>query len=275
MLENHGIVVGANNLFEAFMAFETLDFSARLEVKASRIGTPKSLTAQQIELQKNKQHVEMEEFIPQNFSSFEREARREMCLLIQRAYDQRLFTSSQGTFSQRIEGNDFIITPYGLDRKYMDAGDIVKIEGNCKEAGKTPSRSVLLHKYIYEKHPHINSIIIAHAPNIMAFAVTEEGFDSRTIPESYILLRETPKFPFGSAFMEPEKLAAAFTKDVPVVLVENDCVIATGNNLLNAFDRLEVAEYSAKAVIASKSIGEIVIIDNEKVESLKKAFKLD
>lgn len=274
MLENHGIVVGAKNLFEAFMAFETLDFTARLEVKANRIGKPRSLTAQQIELQRNKQHVEMEEFIPDNFSSFEREARREMCLLIQRAYDQCLFTSSQGTFSQRLDGDSFLITPYGLDRKYMDAGDIVRIERNHKEAGKTPSRSVLLHKYIYEKHPHINSVIIAHAPNIMAFAVTDESFDSRTIPESYILLRDTPKFPFGSAFMEPENLAAAFTKDVPVVLVENDCVIATGNNLLNAFDRLEVAEYSAKAVIASKSIGDIVIIDNEKVEHLKKAFKL-
>jgi L-fuculose-phosphate aldolase len=274
MLENHGVVVGGNNLFEAFMVFETLDFSARLQIKANRIGKVKTLTPEQIESCKIKQQVQMDEFIPHKFSTEEREARREMCELIHRAYDQRLFTSTQGTFSQRVDKNSFIITPYGIDRKYIEAHEIVKIQGSYKESGKNPSRSALLHKHIYEKHPHINSVIIAHPPNIMAFAVTDEGFDSRTIPESYILLRETPKFPFGSAFMQIEKLAESFTKDVPVVIVENDCVIATGSSLINAFDRLEVAEYSAKAVIATKSIGDIVIIDDKKVEDLKRAFKL-
>jgi len=274
ILENHGIVIGAQNLFEAFMSFETLDFLARIEIKASRIGTPKALTKEQLQLSKRKQHARMIEFIPKQFSSEEREARRTMTNLIHRAYDQRLFTSTQGTFSQRIDEDSFIITPYGIDRKYIEPEDIVKIQGNYIESGKNPSHSVLLHKQIYEKHPHINSVIIAHAPNIMAFAVTEQNFDSRTIPESYILLRETPKFPFGAPFIESEKLAAAFTPDVPVIIVENDCVIATGSSLINAFDRLEVAEYSAKAVIASKALGDIVIIDDDKITDLKTAFKL-
>ncbi|MDF2612237.1 MAG: fucA [Clostridia bacterium] len=274
ILENHGIVVGAEDLFKAFMSFETLDFLARIEIKGSRIGTLKSLTKEQLELSKSKQQIYMDEFMTQKLSSEEREARATMVKLIHRAYDQRLFTSTQGTFSQRIDHDSFIITPYGADRKYIEAEDIVKIQGDYKEAGKNPSRSALLHKLIYEKHKHINSVIIAHAPNIMAFAVTEQNFDSRTIPESYILLRETPKFPFGSPFIEPGKLAAAFTKDVPVVIVENDCVIATGSSLINAFDRLEVAEYSAKAVIASKSLGNIVIIDDDKIADLKTAFKL-
>ena len=44
-----------------------------------------------------------------------------------------------------------------------------------------------LHKAIYDKYPNVNSIIISHPPNILAFAVTENVFDSRTIPESYIV----------------------------------------------------------------------------------------
>jgi|GEM_PF-4206183 L-fuculose-phosphate aldolase len=42
---------------------------------------------------------------------------------------------------------------------------------------------------------------------------------------------------------------AAFSAPVPVVLAENDSLTVTGPSLLNAFDRLEVAEYSAKALI--------------------------
>lgn len=274
MLENHGIVVGGENLFRAFMAFETLDFCARLEIKGNRIGKSKGLTLKNIETSKNKQHVQMNEFVPQIFSSSEKNARREMCELIHRAYDQKLFTSTQGTFSQRLEGDSFLITPYALDRKYLQPEDLVRIDGNRKEAGKTPSRSALLHKSIYEKHPHVNSIIIAHPPNIMAFAVTDVPFDSRTIPESYILLRNIPKLPFGSSFMQPQLTADIFRADTPIVMVENDCLIVTGGSLLNAYDRLEVAEFSAKAIISSRVLGEVVIIDDQKVEDLKKAFHL-
>lgn len=275
LLENHGVVVVGENLFKAFMAFETLDFCARLEIDARRIGKPVSLTQKHIEISKNKQHVEMKEFVPKSYSSKEREERREICELIHRSYDQKLFTSTQGTFSSRLDEHSFIITPYMIDRKYLEVSEIVRIEDGKKEAGKMPSRSVLLHKYIYEKNPHINSIIIAHPPNIMAFAVTGEAFDSRTIPESYILLRNIPKLPFGSSFMQPSMVADHFTKSCPIVLIENDCIIVTGSSLLNAFDRLEVAEYSAKALIASKILGEVVVINAEQISEIEKAFKLE
>lgn len=275
LLENHGAVVVGKDLFQAFMAFETLDFSARLEINARRIGNPVSLTPRYVEISKRKRHVEMEEFVPKGYSSYERLVRKEMCDLIHRAYNQRLFTSTQGTFSTRLDENSFVITPYNVDRKYIDVDQLVRIENGRKEAGKTPSRSVLLHKYIYEKHPHVNSIIIAHPFNIMTFAVTDVPFDSRTIPESYILLRDIPKIPFGSSFMQPAMVADLFVPQTPIVLVENDCVIVTGNSLLNAYDRLEVAEFSAKALIAAKSIGDVVEINDQQIDDLKKAFHLD
>ena len=265
ILENHGVVVGGQSLFKAFMAFETLDFCARLEIYAHRIGIPKGLNQEKIDLSSKKQHVQMDEFVPESFSSMERAVRREMCELIHRAYDKQLFTSTQGTFSQRLDDNSFIITPYSADRKYMEAEDLVRIEGNCREAGKTPSRSALLHKYIYETHPYINSIIIAHPPHVMAFAVTAEKLDSKTIQESYILMRNIPKIPFGASFMQPKMTADVFSKTTPIIMLNNDCLIVTGNSLLNAFDRLEVAEYSAKAIIASKNIGEIVAIDDAQI----------
>lgn len=274
MLENHGVVVGSEDLFKAFMAFETLDFCARLEINASILGTPIALTDREIDMAKHKQNVKMDEFIPQTFSSVERAARQEMCKLIHRSYDQGLFNSTQGTFSQRLDENSFIITPYGVDRKYIEPADLVRIENNWKECGKNPSRSVMLHKYIYEKHPDINSVIIAHPPNIMAFAVTDAKFKTKTIPESYIVLRNISKLPFGSSFMQPKMVANSITKDTPILLIENDCIIVTGDSLLNAFDRLEVAEYSAKAIISSKGLGDIVSINDEQVAEIEEAFNM-
>ena len=275
MLENHGVVVGGGDLFSAFMAFETLEYCARLEIEANKLGKPVALSERNVELSKTKQNIRLDEFTPQRHTSAENEARREMCELIKRAYDQRLFTSTQGTFSQRLEDGSFLITPYMVDRRYMDAADLVLVKGSAREAGKTPSRSAPLHRLIYDSQPHVNSVIIAHPPNIMAFAVTTEPFDSRIIPESYLMLRDVPKVPFGASFTAPERVAALFTKSTPVVLVENDCIIAAGSSLLNAFDRLEVAEYSARAIIASRSIGNVVSIDDEQIADIDRAFGLD
>ena len=275
ILENHGVVVGSKNLFQAYMAFETLDFSARLEIEAKKLSKPVELTDRQLDMAKHKQTVLLDEFIPQIFSSEEREARRDMCTFIHRAYDQSLFTSTQGTFSQRLSDNSFLITPYGIDRKYMDISDIVRINNNWKESGKNPSHSVKLHQAIYRKHPEINSVIIAHPPNIMAFAVTQVEFETKTIPESYIQLRNIKKLPFGTSFMQPEMTAEAFSTSTPIVIIENDCIIVTGSSLLNAYDRLEVAEYSAKAILSAKTLGDLVAINAGEIHDIEVAFHMD
>ncbi|MDP4094522.1 MAG: class II aldolase/adducin family protein [Bacillota bacterium] len=275
LLKNHGIAVGAENLMKAFMAFETLDFCAKLEINANRIGKPNSLTPKYLNISRKKTMTSLKEYQSDKYTSGEQEIRSDMCDFISRAYSQKLFNSAQGTFSQRLDENEFLITPYMADRNNIAPEDIVKVKNGRVEAGKQPSRSVLLHKYIYEKHPHINSVIIAQPPNIMAFAVTQNEYDTRIIPESYIQLRNIEKYPFGSSLMQPAMFADIFSKDKPAAIVENDCIIVTGSSMLNAFDRLEVAEFGAKAVIEASSIGKIMSISEHEISDIVKAFKLD
>lgn len=274
VLENHGVVVGSDSLFNAFKAFETLDFCARLEIDASIIGAPRSLPESEIRLKYTSDHFELEEYLPQVITSQEKEARKEMCGFVHRAYEQKLINATQGSFSRRMEGDDFIITPYNVDRKYLEVEEIVSIRGGKREAGKVPSRSIRLHQEIYRQHPEINSIIIAHPPNIMAYAVTEVDLDSKSIPESYILMREIPKLSYAEFYQKPQETAGVFNESTPIVIVNNDCVAVTGESLLKAFDRLEVAEYSAKALVFAHNLGQMVAINEEQIEEIKEAFHL-
>ena len=83
------------------------------------------------------------------------------------------------------------------------------------------------------------------------------------------------KYPFGSSFMQPDMLAAEISIKNPVVIIENDCIIAAGTSLLNAFDRLEVMEYSAKSLVETAAIGgEVVKINDEEVKEIEVAFNL-
>ena len=271
LLENHGIACAGVSLFEAFQRFETLDFCARLIVESGRIGTPHNLAEDQLSFIKGTSHL-LPEFDPPAASSRERELRSTMSLLISRAYEQMLFTSTEGTFSARLDREAFLITPYGADRKYIEASDIVLIHRGMRERGKVPSRSVLLHEKIYARHPDLNAVIIAHPPHVMAFGVAHVKFDSRTIPESYIMLRDVPLLKFGMQYTEREKMAELIGPDTPIAIIENDCVIVTGLTLLEAYDRLEVAEFSAKAIISARSIGPISPISDTQVAELKAAF---
>ena len=274
LMENHGVVCGAQDLFRAFMAFETLDFCGRLEIDANKLGNPRSLTQTQIGINNSKAIPQLDAFVSRQITSEECEARREMCTLIHRSYDQRLFNSTQGTFSQRLSDGSFLITPYMVDRKYIEPQDLVRIKNGMCEAGKTPSRSAMLHQRIYDKHPEIGSVIIAHPPAIMAFACTDAQFDSRTIPESYINLRDVGRVPYGYSTLNIEETSDMFCSKTPVIIVENQCVIVSGATLLKAFDNLEVMEYSAKAIIATKDIGPLQMISDKEVDDIEEAFNL-
>ena len=274
LLENHGVVCGASDLFRAFMSFETLDFCGRLEIDAAKLGTAHTLTEDEINIDRNITSPNMDEFIKSSYSSEERDARHELCELIHRSYDQKLFTSTQGTFSVRLSDGSFLITPYMKDRKYLEPEDLVQIKSGMREMGKHPSRATYLHEEIYKAHPEINAIINAHPPAIMSFAVTDAEFDSRLIPESYISLRDVKRIPYMASRLNIPETVAELKDSTPVLIVSNQCVIVTGKNLLNAYDRLEVLEYSAAAIIACKDIGEIVLITPEEIDAINKAFNL-
>lgn len=274
ILENHGVVVGGLDLYEAFKSFETLDFCARLEIEATRIGKLTLLTDEDYELVRAKNSQLLPEYESESYSLAENQTRDEMCQFIQRAYRQGLFTSTQGTFSCRLSDSEFLITPSGLDRMYLEPSDLVKIRDGHAEAGKTPSASVVFHHEIYEQQSHVDSIILAHPPYVMAFAATLTPFDARTIPESYILLREVPRLPFHAIYEDPWNTAARFGPGIPIAIVQNNCIVVTGQGLLNTFDRLEVAEYSARSMLSARALGNVARIEDGHINDLISAFNL-
>ena len=181
-------------------------------------------------------------------------------------------TSTEGTVSTRVDADSFLVTPYGIDRQNITPGDMVLIRSGRREKGKVPSRSVNLHSAVYRKHPAVNSLILAQPPNIMAFAISNTPFDSKSIPESYVVLRCVPRLPYGVTYTNEKLLADTIGSTAPVIMIENETLVTSGSSILQAYDRLEVAEFTAKALINTKAIGGFVPMENEKIEALEKAF---
>ncbi|MBS4205404.1 class II aldolase/adducin family protein [Lederbergia citrea] len=274
ILENHGIVVGKNNIFDAFALFETLEDVAYLEINARKLGVPRELSRENLQMVTSYRPNELEEFTVTNRTMEETEARAEMCNLIQRLYSRQLFISTAGSFSTRLSDGSIMITPFKKDRKNIEADDLVLIKNHCREQGKTPCDLYELHTKIYEKHPEVTSIIVANPRYLMAFAVTDVDYNTHIIPEAYIVLRDIHKVPFGIGKDHHEMIVGKLAKDNPVLLVENGYAVITANSLLSSFDMLEVAEYSAKALVFSKDVGEVINISEEEIAEIIDGFNL-
>lgn len=268
MLENHGIVCGGIDLLEAFQRMEALDFCARTLINAMSLGEYRVLQDDQLSKFINRQE-RLPEFLSKQKASLEIQVRQKMIEIIHRAYDRQLMLSSAGVVSARLDADSFLITPEDIDRRGLETPDIVLIKNGKREQAKVPSHYTGLHQEIYRLHPEISSVISTHCPYISAFIITPTPFETRTIPESYMLLRDVPRVAFDRLYASPKSVALSLSKSSPVLLIENDSVLTTGSNLLQAFDRLEVLEYSARALLKLTNLGSLKPIDQQRIREIE------
>lgn len=272
ILENHGVVTAGTTFQQAFRRFETLEFTAKTIIKARLLGGDiRFLDDNKLALEKQRK-VSLEEFEPSYPSSQENELRRRLCEFVRRAYRQRLFISTQGSYSARIDASSFLITPHQGDRGTVEVQDLVLVSKGRVETGKAPSRAVTIHEAIYRSHPDVGAVVNAYPVNATAFSVSGAALDTHTIPESYVVVRNVGQAPYGMQFGDGRDLAAMFSPSRPALLLENDGVLVIGSDVLETFDRLEVLESTAEAIINARAIGALHPLGHEVSRELDHAF---
>ena len=272
ILENHGVITAGGDLEQAFQRFETFEFTGKTIIKARLIGGEiRYLTDEEIERAESRSG-RLPEFERRPPSSLEKEVRRRLCEFVRRAYRQRLFISTEGSYSARLGESAFIITPYRVDRSAMEPHQLVLVENGRAESGATPSRAAEIHDAIYRAHPGVGAIVNAYPVNATAFSVCGAAVDTRTIPESYIVVRHPGRAAYGLQFESPQALAELVSERQPAVILENDGVLVTGRDVLEAFDRLEVLESTAEALINSRAIGELAPMPEGVITELEQVF---
>ncbi len=273
VLENHGVVTAGSDLNHAFQRFETLEFAAKTVIKASQLSAVRYLSDDQAD--RVRAPIDASESGRRGpASSQEKELRRQLCEFVQRAYQQRLMISTEGAFSARLGADAFLITPHRKDRYDLKIDDIVLVRDGVPEAWKVPSSAARNHQAIYEAHPSFQAVVNAYPVNASAFSVTDSVLDTRTIPESYVFLRDVGRAPFGHQLGDGRDLAALTSPRNPILILENDGVQVCGTTILDAFDRLEVLESTAEAMINSRALGALSPMSDAVIAELCQAFGL-
>ena len=272
VLENHGVVVGGTTLRQAFERFEALDLCARTILRARSLGVERPLPWDDLALAlANEANADSGISEGALMTDRERALRQTLCAIGRRAYKKRLVTSTQGALSARLPENAFLMTPSSVSLDRLDPSDLLRVGLQRSGLNEHDSREAL-HAALYRAHPEVGAVAQGCAENAAGFSATEIALPSQTIPESYILIREPVYVPFRTTIDDPEAVAAVLCPDHPVALVHNAGALALGASVLDAFDRLEVLEATAAAVIASRPLGELATMNEEQLAEIRNTF---
>lgn len=272
VLENHGVVTVGGSLAEAFARFETFEFVGKTIIKARLLGQSiRELSSAELEMADG-HTVLLDSFAREQPSPTELDLRTMLADFVRRGYHQRLFISTHGTFSARVDDASFVITPHDVDRGELQRADLVLVDSGRAAGGPQPSHATRLHEAIYRRHPEVRAIINAAPVNVTAFSITDSVPDTRTIPECRLVVRSPTLAPFGLQFEDPDALAQLISEQHPIAVLENDGVLVTGRSVLEAFDRLEVLESTAEALINARALGPLSPMDDAVIAELEAAF---
>jgi L-fuculose-phosphate aldolase len=253
LMENHGAVVCGRDLMQAFHRFEALEHLATILLTGARLGELRVRSDLEMKDASDRMHRAWEPFAVDTV--VQSSLRKELAEFVRRAYGRGLLGGLTGALSCRC-GEGLLIQPSGVDAATITAEDLVFVEGDQCEPAKTPNAMVEIHQAIYRAHAGVGSVATALPPCLMGFAASGVPFDARTIPEAYIFLKSVETLPFAARF-DGAMVARAVGEKTPMALVESACAVITGASPFAVFDRLEVAECTARSILDSAAIGRL------------------
>ncbi len=263
ILENHGVVTAAEDLQTAFNQFDALVHLAEAQVYAAHL---QSTSDQEIVQLVDDNWLASNESLPG--TPTDQNLIEAICQYIQRACHQQLFTATSGWVAVRA-GEQIIFNKHSADRACAGPADLyqVSLDDGVNTDSSGLQRTLL---QIFRQHPPINVIFFAQPAHLMAFNIAGVPFNSRIIPEAYLFLRDVDCL----YSIDSETISNAVSPSQPVVMIKNQGILITAGSLFQAFDRLEVAEFAAKAIIKAGKLGLIKQIDDTGISQMIDKFKL-
>lgn len=193
----------------------------------------------------------------------EREFREELASVAIQSYQRGLVAGAGGNVSARIPGRDeILITPTGVSLGMTTLDNIVKVDLFAKhldtENAHRPSKETGFHCAVYRLRPDVNAIVHVHPPHATAFSLRFDDLPLVTVSAS-VNLKMVPCIDValsGSTELK-DLVERGFSENpgVRAILMRAHGIIATGPNLVAAYNAADLVEDTAKIAYISVVLG--------------------
>jgi L-fuculose-phosphate aldolase len=200
--------------------------------------------------------------------------REKVAAFMQRLYQQKLTTATGGNVSMRI-GDRVLITPSQIDKAKVTGEQVVilALDGQIINQRHKKSMESEMHLAIYLKRPDVKAVVHAHPVYATSFAVAGKSIKTNLTGESWYIVGEPELVSYelmGTTELASKVADASLRSDA--ILLQNHGIITIGENLFQAYDRMEVLEACARMTFITGYLGNDTGLSYEqlnKIDELK------
>jgi L-fuculose-phosphate aldolase len=184
---------------------------------------------------------------------------REQVLRVGRLlFDRGWIAASDGNVSARLPDRTILATPAGACKGMLECGDLVicDLDGNRIAGEKSPTSEMEMHLTVYRMREDVRAVVHAHPPTATGFAAAGRELNLGFLPEVIVRLGSVPLARYGTP--GTSALSEGLMPYVPsydAVLLANHGAVAWGEDLMQAFFRMDTVEHYARVTLAAHLLG--------------------
>lgn len=185
------------------------------------------------------------------YSANERTLREELVDYGKRLVETGLVQGTWGNLSVRLDGENMLVTPSGLDYRALTPDDIVRVRLDtlAYEGARKPTSERRLHRDIYAAMPDAGAVIHTHAVCCGVFGAARAPLNAADDPDAacgWDIACAKHALPSTRAL---SRHALAALEGRNACLLINHGAICCGRNLAEAFVRCERSERAARDLL--------------------------
>lgn len=196
-----------------------------------------------------------------------------MCAVGKLLYDRGYVAANDGNLSMKVEPDRLLVTHSGVSKGRLtpDMLLVTDLEGNVLEGNRHPSSETKMHLAVYRGRPDVGAVVHAHPPVSTAFAVCRRGMETPYLSELVTGLGAVPCTPSFAMLSTDEvpRSVEPYLADHCAVLLANHGALTWGEDLWEAFDRMETVEHTAKILLNARLLGDPVALTQEETAELR------
>src|SRR6476646_7854212 len=200
----------------------------------------------------------------------EQTARQDLLRICHLMYERSYVVSSDGNVSVQLDDGRVLATPTMTCKGRMteELLAITDLEGRALNDQRASSE-LAMHLLIYRERPDVRAVGHAHPPHGTAFAVAGLAIDQPILSEVILTLGCVPLTDYGTpSTNELTEAMRPYVKHHNALLMANHGAVAYGDDLWQAFDRLETLEHTARIAILAKALGGANDLPADAIEKL-------
>lgn len=201
----------------------------------------------------------------------EREQRDDIIRIGRLLFEKGWVASNDGNITIRLDGDRILATPTGTSKGMMQADDLIVLDrrGNRISGARERTTEINMHLTIYDLRPDIQAVVHAHPPVSTGFATAGKPLNLALLPEVVISFGCVPIAKYG--LPGTSELTAPMRPLIPkhnALLMANHGVVAYGEDVFQAYFRMETVEHSARIQFVAEMLGGPNVLPRREVEKL-------